>query len=223
MRLGQRLLAEGLGTAFLLAAVVGSGIMGERLAAGNEAIVLLANALATGAALFVILLAVGPVSGAHLNPVVSVALAARGELPKREVPWYVLAQVIGAILGVWATHAMFGLPMLEVSTKVRDGGPLVWSEFVATCGLLATVLMVSRKRPESVPAAVAAYITAAYWFTSSTSFANPAASLARAMTDTFVGIRPVDVPGFIAAQVGATIMTILLFRGRSSFESRPND
>ncbi len=223
MRLGQRLLAEGLGTAFLLAAVVGSGIMGERLAAGNEAIVLLANALATGAALFVILLAVGPVSGAHLNPVVTVVLAARGELPIREIPWYVLVQVIGAILGVWATHAMFGLPVIEVSTKVRTGGPLAWSEFVATCGLLATVLMVSRSRPESVPAAVATYITAAYWFTSSTSFANPAASLGRAMTDTFVGIRPVDVAGFIAAQAGAAIMAILLLRGRSSLESRPND
>ena len=205
MTLPRRLLAEGMGTAFLLAVVVGSGIMGERLAGGNEAIALLANALATGAGLFAILLALGPVSGAHLNPAVTLALALRKHFAWREAPGYVVVQVAGSILGVWAAHAMFDVPILEVSTKVRDGGHLVWSEFVATSGLLGVVFATSKFRPESTPAAVAAYITAAYWFTASTSFANPAVTVARSLTDSFAGIAPANVAGFLLAQAVAVL------------------
>lgn len=212
MTLGRRILAEGLGTAFLLAAVVGSGIMGERLAGGNEALALLANSIATGAALLAILLVLGPVSGAHLNPAVSLALAARGDLRWTEAPLYVGAQFAGALAGVFAAHAMFGLPVFELASKARPGGALMWSEFVAMGGLLGIVLVGSRHRAESVPAAVAAYITAAYWFTASTSFANPAVTLARAFTDTFTGIRPGDVPGFVAAQLVAVGAAVLLGR-----------
>lgn len=201
--LWQRLAAEGAGTAFLLATVVGSGIMAERLAGGDEAIALLANSLATGAGLLAILLTLGPVSGAHLNPAVTLALTLRKELPARDAAAYVGVQLLGALAGTFAAHAMFDLPVLQIATKARASGALMWSEFVAMGGLLGVVLIGSRRRPESVPAAVAAYITAAYWFTASTSFANPAVTLARAFTDTFTGIRITDVPGFVLAQLAA--------------------
>ena len=213
MTLPRRLLAEGVGTAFLLAVVVGSGIMGERLAGGNEAIALLANALATGAGLFAILLALGPISGAHLNPAVTVALALRKQFAWRDVPGYVAVQVAGAVLGVWAAHAMFDMPILEVSTKARAGAHLMWAEFVATIGLLGVVFLCSKHRPESTPAAVGAYITSAYWFTASTSFANPAVTLARSLTDSFAGIAPADVGGFVLAQA----IAVLVFVGAARF------
>jgi glycerol uptake facilitator-like aquaporin len=206
----RRLVAEGLGTALLLAAVVGSGIMGERLAGGNVAIALLANALATGAALLALILAFGPISGAHFNPAVTLGDAAQGGLPWREVPGYVALQVIGAFAGVIVAHLMFGEPVLAASTKVRSGLPQGFSEFIATFGLLAVIWGCSRARLESVPAAVAAYITAAYWFTASTSFANPAVTLARSATDTFAGIQPADVPMFVVAQLlGAAAATLV--------------
>jgi glycerol uptake facilitator-like aquaporin len=211
MTLSRRLLAEFLGTAFLLIAVVGSGIMGERLADGNVAIALLANSLATGGALIALILTFGPISGAHFNPAVSIALAARGEFLWKEIPSYAAVQIVGAIVGVAAAQAMFGLPLLEFSMKARPGFDLMWSEFVATFGLLAVIISGVRFRPEAVPYAVAAYITGAYWFTSSTSFANPAVTIAREFTNTFAGIRPEDVLGFIVAQVVATIFAIGLF------------
>ncbi len=209
----RKLVAEGLGTAFLLAAVIGSGIMGERLAGGNEAIALHANALATGAALIAILLTVGPVSGGHLNPVVSLALAARGDLPWREVPAYVAVQIAGAIFGVMAAQAMFGLPLIELSVKARGGMNLIWAEFVATFGLLALVLQGSRQQAASLPYGVAAYITAAYWFTASTSFANPAVTLARCFSDTFAGIAWFNAPGFVLGQLAGALAAFLLVRG----------
>jgi len=212
MTLGRQVAAEGIGTAFLLATVVGSGIMAERLAGGNEAVALLANSLATGAGLLAILLTLGPISGAHLNPAVSLALAVRGDLPWRAAPAYIGAQLAGALLGVLAAHAMFAVPLLELASKDRAGGALMWSEFVAMSGLLGVVLLGSRQRPEAVPAAVAAYITAAYWFTASTSFANPAVTLARAFTDTFTGIRPGDVAGFVVAQFAAVGVAAWLVR-----------
>lgn len=212
MTLRTRIVAEVLGTAMLLAAVVGSGIMAERLAGGNAALALLANSLATGAALIAILTVVGPISGAHLNPVVSLAMSLRGDLPARELPGYLFAQFTGAVVGVWATHAMFALPVLEVATTARSGLPLVWSEFIATFGLLVLVLQGSRTRPEALPCAIAAYITAAYWFTASTSFANPAVTFARALTDSFTGIRPQDVPGFVVGQFCGGLAAYLLLR-----------
>jgi glycerol uptake facilitator-like aquaporin len=205
----EEVFAEFLGTAFLLAVVVGSGIMGERLGGGNAALVLLVNSVATGAGLTALIAAFAPVSGAHLNPLASVMLAMRGDLPWRAVPGYVLAQFIGAIVGVIATHAMFGLPLWEIATKPRPGFNLMWSEFIATLGLLLVIHRVSRSRPDAVPYAVGCYIAAAYWFTSSTSFANPAVTLARSLTDTFTGIAPVDVPGFIAAQLAATAAIVI--------------
>ncbi len=216
MTLAGRLAAEGLGTAFLLAAVVGSGIMGERLAGGNQAIALLANALATGAALIAILSTVGPISGGHLNPLVSVALAARGDLPWRETPAYVAVQLAGAVAGVMAAQAMFGLPLLELSMKGRGGLNLVWAEFVATFGLLALVLLGSRRRPEALPYTVAAYMTAAYWFTASTSFANPAVTLARCFSDSFAGIAWNHAPGFVLGQIAGGAAAFLLLRGKRS-------
>jgi glycerol uptake facilitator-like aquaporin len=212
MSFARKLVAEGLGTAFLLAAVVGSGIMGEKLSGGNVAIALLANTLATGAALLALILAFGPISGAHFNPAVTLADAAQRGLPWREVPGYVGVQVLGAFAGVAAAHLMFGEPSFEASTKVRSGLPQGFSEFIATFGLLAVIWGCSRRRAESVPTAVAAYITAAYWFTASTSFANPAVTLARAATDTFAGIRPADVPMFIAAQLLGAAAATILFR-----------
>ncbi|MGH8652324.1 MAG: MIP/aquaporin family protein [Burkholderiales bacterium] len=216
MNLAHRVTAEALGTAMLLAAVVGSGIMGERLAGGNEAIALLANSLATGAALIAILMTVGSISGAHLNPVVSVAMATRGDLPWRELPGYLVAQFLGAVIGVWAAHAMFGLLLFEMATKARPGLNLAWSEFIATFGLLALVLQSSRQRAEALPYAVAAYITAAYWFTASTSFVNPAVTLARALTNTFTGIRIEDVPGFVMGQIAGGLSAYLLLRRRTA-------
>jgi glycerol uptake facilitator-like aquaporin len=210
--LARRAVAELCGTALLLATVVGSGIMGERLAGGNVAIALLANTFATGAGLVALILTFGPISGAHFNPAVTVADASQGGLAWSEVPVYLTMQGVGALLGVIAAHLMFGEPVLSASLHVRAGLPQLLSEFIATFGLLAVIWGCSRKRAEVVPFAVGAYITAAYWFTASTSFANPAVTLARAMTNTFAGIRPVDVPGFVAAQIlGATAAT-LLFR-----------
>ena len=210
MTTSRRLVAEALGTALLLVAVVGSGIMGERLAGGNVAIALLANTIATGAALIVLILTFGPISGAHFNPVVTVADASQGGIPWRLVPGYGVAQLVGATAGVLAAHLMFELPLLQWSTHVRSGAAQGFSEFMATFGLLAVIWGCSRRRAETVPFAVGLYITGAYWFTASTSFANPAVTLARALTDTFAGIRPTDVPTFIAAQaVGAAAATVL--------------
>jgi glycerol uptake facilitator-like aquaporin len=199
--LPQRLAAETLGTAFLLAAVVGSGIMGERLAGGNVALALLANTLATGAILVVLILTFGPVSGAHLNPVVSLAFALRGELPWRDAGRYAAVQVAGGIAGVWAAHVMFGLPVWQVSTTVRGGFGQWSAELIATFGLLVTILGCVARTPCAVAYAVGLYITSAYWFTASTSFANPAVTLARALSDTFAGIAPAGAPAFIAAQL----------------------
>jgi glycerol uptake facilitator-like aquaporin len=197
----RALVAELVGTALLLAAVVGSGIMGERLAGGNVAVALLANTLATGAALVALILTFGAVSGAHFNPVVSFADASQGGLTWTQATAYSVAQCLGAVVGVAAADYMFGEPVFAWSRHVRTGLPQVFSEVVATFGLLAVIWGCSRRRAAAVPFAVGAYITAAYWFTASTSFANPAVTIARSMTDTFAGIRPADVPPFIAAQV----------------------
>jgi glycerol uptake facilitator-like aquaporin len=207
--LSRRCAAEALGTAFLLAVVIGSGIMGERLAAGNLAIALLANTLATGTGLAALILTFGSISGAHFNPAVSLADAAQGNLPWRIVPLYVVAQVGGGFVGVGVAHAMFGVPIFTAATQARTGAGQVLGEFVATFGLLATISGTARTRPTAVPFAVGAYISAAYWFTSSTSFANPAVTLARAASDTFAGIRPADTPAFIVAQLlGAAAATV---------------
>ena len=202
----RRIAAEALGTALLLAIVIGSGIMGERLAGGNQAIALLGNTLATGAGLVVLITIFGPVSGAHFNPAVTLVFALRRELTTRLALAYVAAQVVGAVLGVFAAHAMFAEPILQVSLKLRDGPAQAWSEFVATFGLVATILGTLRFRPDFTPMAVGLYITAAYWFTASTSFANPAVTVARSLSDTFAGIAPSSAPAFIVAQlVGALV------------------
>lgn len=211
MTLARRLVAEGLGSALLLALVVGSGIMAERLAGGNSAVALLANAIATGAGLLALILMFGAISGAHFNPVVTLSEAWQRNMPLREVLPYIGVQVAGAFAGVMAAHAMFELPLLFASQHVRTGPAQWFSEFVATFGLLAVIIGTSRSKPAAVPGAVAAYITAAYWFTSSTSFANPAVTLARAATDTFAGIRPLDAPGFIVAQLAGAAAASLLF------------
>ncbi len=212
MSLSRRLVAEALGTAFLLAVVVGSGIMAERLAGGNVAIALLANTLATGAGLVALILTFGPISGAHFNPAVTLADAWQGGLPWRIVPGYLAAQVAGAFAGVAAAHLMFDEALFFASQHVRSGPSQWWSEFVATFGLLAVIWGCVRQRPGAVPFAVGAYITAAYWFTASTSFANPAVTLARAASDTFAGIRPVDAPAFIVAQLLGALAATALFR-----------
>ncbi|NUP07453.1 MAG: aquaporin family protein [Polyangiaceae bacterium] len=209
---GRKLASEALGTAFLLAAVVGSGIMGERLAGGNVAIALLANTVATGATLVALILTFGPISGAHFNPAVTLSDAVMGGIPWKLVPGYIAAQVGGAFLGVIAAHLMFELPAISASQHVREGVSQLFSEFIATFGLLAVIWGVARRRSGAVPFAVGAYITGAYWFTASTSFANPAVTLARAATDTFAGIRPVDAPGFIAAQLIGAGAATLTFR-----------
>jgi glycerol uptake facilitator-like aquaporin len=196
----------------LLVAVVGSGIMAERLSQGNVALALLANALATGGALVALILAFGPISGAHFNPAVTLADATQGGMPWREVPAYLLAQVLGAFLGVAVAHGMFELPVFAASTHVRAGGAQVLGEAVATFGLLSVIWGSTRARPGVTAFAVAAYITGAYWFTSSTSFANPAVTLARAATNTFAGIRPADVPGFLAGQAVGALAATALFR-----------
>jgi glycerol uptake facilitator-like aquaporin len=208
--LSRRLVAEGVGTALLLAAVVGSGIMGERLAGGNVAVALLANTVATGAGLVALIFTFGSISGAHFNPAVTLADAWRGGLPWSDVPPYVAAQIAGAFAGVAAAHFMFEVPLFFASRHARSGSAQVFSEFVATFGLLAVIFGCARLRADAVPFAVAAYITAAYWFTASTSFANPAVTLARSATDTFAGIRPADAPAFIVAQLlGAGLATAL--------------
>lgn len=207
----RRFAAELLGTALLLAVVVGSGIMGERLAGGNDAIALLGNTLATGAGLVVLIQVFGPVSGAHFNPAVTLAFALRGEADRRSVAVYLPAQVVGAVLGVWAAHAMFAEPILQVSAKLRDGPAQGFSEFVATFGLIGTIFGTQRSRPEFTPAAVGLYIVAAYWFTASTSFANPAVTLARSLTDSFAGIAPASVPLFLAGQLAGAVAGVWFF------------
>ncbi|MDO8179247.1 MAG: MIP/aquaporin family protein [Undibacterium sp.] len=210
MTSARRLVAEGLGTAFLLAIVVGSGIMAERLAGGNIALALLANAIATGAGLVSLILMFGTISGAHFNPVVTLSEAWQKNMPAAEVIPYISVQVIGAFAGVAAAHMMFGEPLFFASGHIRTGASQWWSEFVATFGLIAVIIGCSRSRPSVTPFAVATYITAAYWFTSSTSFANPAVTLARSASNTFAGIRPVDAPGFILAQLaGAATATVI--------------
>jgi len=207
--LRRRAVAEGLGTAFLLATVIGSGIMGERLSGGNVAIALLANTVATGAGLVALILTFGPVSGAHFNPAVTLADASQGGLPWKEVPVYIMAQVMGAFGGVALAHVMFGEAVFSTSTHERAGLSQLVSEFTATFGLLAVIWGCVRRRASAVPFAVGAYITAAYWFTSSTSFANPAVTVARSVSNTFAGIRPGDVPGFVIAQIlGAAAATV---------------
>ena len=198
--LNRAVAGEFIGTAFLLAAVVGSGIMGERLAGGNVAIALLANALATGAALVALIVTFGPISGAHFNPLVTLVAFSRGRGTGGTIAAFIGAQVAGAVSGVILAHAMFAEPLITWSAHVRSGAPQVLSEAVATFGLIGVIVSGSRRSPAAVPFAVAAYIVAAYWFTASTSFANPAVTIARALTDTFAGIRPADVPWFVLAQ-----------------------
>lgn len=199
--LTARLIAEFVGTAFLVAAVIGSGIMGERLAGGNVAIALLANTIATGAALAALILTFGPVSGAHFNPIVTLVEAISKAIPPKEAAAYVAVQVTGGVCGTIVAHLMFGLSAFSVSLHDRHGWPPAFSECVATFGLIVVIASCSRFRSSAVPYAVASYITAAYWFTASTSFANPAVTIARSFSDTFAGIRPVDVPLFVAAQI----------------------
>ena len=207
----RRLAAEALGTLLLVAIVVGSGIMGERLAGGNAAIALLGNTAATGAGLVVLIMVFGPVSGAHFNPAVSLVFALRRELPWRLAGGYTLAQLLGGACGALLANAMFGLPVLEVAAKSRDGWSLALAEGIATFGLIATILGTLRFRPGATPAAVGLYIAAGYWFTSSTSFANPAVTLARTLSDTFAGIAPASAPAFIAAQLIGALAALFTF------------
>lgn len=208
----RRVIAEFLGSAFLLAAIVGSGIMAERLADGNSAIALLANSVAVGAALVALISTFGGISGAHFNPAVTISDAIGGGLLWREVPWYIAGQIAGALLGVAAAHLMFDLPVFFASQKTRAGGAQLLSEFVATFGLLAVIWGCVRLRSAVVPFAIAAFIVAAFWFTASTSFANPAVTLARSMSDTFAGIRPADTLGFIVVQFVGAVAATVLFR-----------
>jgi glycerol uptake facilitator-like aquaporin len=211
VNLARRATAEAIGTALLLVAVVGSGIMAQRLCGGNAGLALLANAIATGGALIAIILGFGPISGGHFNPAVTIVDAWQGGLPRTFVAPYIVAQVVGALAGTAIANGMFGLPLLFASHHVRSGAPLLVSEFLATFGLLATIWGCVRSRPEATPYAVAAYIVGAYWFTPSTSFANPAVTIARSFTDTFAGIRPVDAPLFIAAQLLGAVAATALF------------
>lgn len=208
MPLSRRLTAEFIGTALLLAAIVGSGIMGEALSRGNAAVALLANAAATAGALYALILILAPISGAHFNPAVTVVAHLHGDLSRRDTVAYIVVQTVAAIAGVLLAHAMFDLPLLQAGTHVRTGVSQWLSEAVATFGLILTVVLGVRHRPTAVPALVASYIFAAYWFTASTSFANPAVTLARALTTTFAGIRPEDVPAFVAAQAVGTFVAI---------------
>ena len=210
--LTRRTVAETLGTALLVATIIGSGVMGERLSGGNVAIALLANTIATGAGLVALILTFGPISGAHFNPVVTLADASQGGVAWRDVLPYLIGQIGGAFAGAACAHIMFGEPLFSASHHVRSGTAQLVSEFIATFGLLSVIWGCSRGRPSATPFAVGAYITAAYWFTSSTSFANPAVTLARAASDTFAGIRPVDAPGFIAAQICGAAAATTLFR-----------
>ena len=218
-----RAAAELIGTAGLLMVVIGSGVMGEQLANGNNAIALLANALATGCGLYVLILTLGPISGAHFNPSVTLAFALASRSAKTPTPWsevgiYSAAQIIGGVLGVWAAHIMFDLPLWQWASKLRDGSHLLFSEAIATCGLLGTIFLTLRSSAAQVAPAVGAYITTAYWFTASTSFANPAVTLARTLSDTFAGIRTADMPLFIAVQLGTALLfgsaTLWLIRRR---------
>lgn len=207
--LSRRLAAEGLGSFFLFATVIGSGIMAEALAGGNIAIALLGNTLATGAMLFVLITMLGPVSGAHFNPAVTLVMAGRGDLSRRDVLPYILAQLVGGLLGAWAAHLMFDLPIIQYSLKARTGIGQWTGELVATFGLILTILGTLKHRPGAVPASVAFYITAAYWFTSSTSFANPAITVVRSLSSSFAGIAPRDVPLFVAAQLVGALLAAL--------------
>jgi glycerol uptake facilitator-like aquaporin len=207
----RRAVAEGVGTALLLAIVIGSGIMGERLAGGNAAIALLGNTISTGAGLVVLIHMFGPISGAHFNPAVTLAIAVRRDLPWSVAAIYVAAQFVGAILGVWLAHGMFAEPIIQISTKLRAGPSQGLSEFVATLGLIGTIASTQRARPEFTPVAVGLYIIAAYWFTASTSFANPAVTVARSLSDTFAGIAPASVPLFVVAQIAGALAGLALF------------
>jgi len=215
----RAIVSEGIGTALLVAAVVGSGIMGERLSGGNMALALLANSIATGAVLVTLIFTFAPISGAHFNPAVSLAAAFEGGFAWRRVPGYVAAQLVGAIAGVVAAHVMFAHPLIVLSHHARAGFPQLFSEFLATFGLLV-VIHSTGKRAAVVPLTVAAYITAAYWFTSSTSFANPAVTIARGLTDTFSGIEPAGIPGFIVAQLLGALAATLLFRWIGNGDAR---
>lgn len=208
MSLSRRLFAEFVGSTLLLAAVVGSGVMGVRLAQGNDAIALLANAGATAAALYVLIVLFGPISGAHFNPAVTLAMRLRGDLSTREALAYVAVQLVGAVIGVLLAHAMFGLGLVQPGVHTRTGAAQWLSECVATFGLLLTILLGLRHRPQAIPVLVASWIFAAYWFTASTSFANPAVTLARAFTQTFAGIRPIDVPAFVFAQSAGAVLAL---------------
>lgn len=217
----RRLAAECLGTALLLAIVIGSGIMGQRLAGGNDAIALLGNTIATGAGLVVLIHMFGPVSGAHFNPAVTLGVALRREIDARTALLYVGAQLVGAVIGVWIAHAMFAEPIWQISTKLRDGPSQGFSEVVATFGLIGTILSTQRARPDFTPIAVGLYITAAYWFTASTSFANPAVTIARSLSNTFAGIAPASAPLFIAGQLVGATAAVMVF-GWLLKEERPS-
>ena len=212
MNIFRRAVCEFIGTAFLLAAIVGSGIMGERLSGGNAALALLANSVATGAALLALIFTFGTLSGAHFNPLVTLTAASRGHLSWQDVPWFVTAQIAGAYAGVGCANVMFGLPVFFASAHARTGLPQMFSEGLATFGLLIVIWIAVEYQPAAVPCMVAAYITAAYWFTSSTSFANPAVTMARAASDTFAGIRPADVPGFVISQLAGAGMAWIFLR-----------
>ena len=219
--LPRKLLAEFIGSALLLAAVVGSGIMGTMLSPGNAGIALLANASATAGVLYVLIVLFGPISGAHFNPAVTLAMGLRGDLSARDALAYVLVQVVAAVAGVLLAHAMFDLPLLQPGTHVRSGAAQWLSEGVAAFGLLLTILLGSRQRPSAVAGLVASYIFAAYWFTASTSFANPAVTLARSLTQSFAGIRPIDVPGFVLAQFLGACCAVPVARWLSPGPARP--
>lgn len=218
--LAKRVVAEALGTFFLLAAVVGSGIMGERLANGNTALALLANTAATGTALVALIISFASISGAHFNPVVTLAFALRHDLHRSDAPAYLLAQLASGILGVIAANLMFGLPVVFLSQHPRTGMAQLFSEFIATFGLVSVILAASRSTIAVVAVAVGAYISAAYWFTASTSFANPAVTVARCLSDTFAGIRPADVPGFVLSQLAGGIAATILFKWLMPSQSR---
>ena len=219
--LGRRLVAEALGSFFLFATVIGSGIMAEALARGNDAVALIGNTAATGAMLFVLITMLGPISGAQMNPAVSLVAASRREIGWGDAGAYIVAQLVGGLLGMLAAHAMFDLPLAQFSDKARTGGGQWLSEGIATFGLVLTIWGTAKFRPTSIPASVALYITAAYWFTASTSFANPAITVARSLTDSFSGIAPSDVPGFIIAQlVGAALAALAV---RALLDDRVND
>jgi len=210
--LPQRLMAEALGSALLAAAVIGSGVMAERLSGGNQAIALLANTGATMAALYALILALAPISGAHFNPAVTLGMALLRRLPARDAAVYVAVQFTAMIGGAMLAHAMFELPLIQVSGKIRAGDAQILAEVVATCGLLSTILLVERSRPAAIPAAVACWIGAAYWFTASTSFANPAITVARMLSDTFAGIAPAAVPGFVLGQLVGVLLALAVAR-----------